>query len=170
MTAPATGVQNHRPCTSQLQVISMAHSPPRRLPLIIATGLLVASCSKDGSSPPAETAFTADIRAIGDAIATVAKYPPGEFELTSSALRLRISVADAKLATADAGTRTSEAAGIVAAAEQILASHPEYAKLEAISVAIIHPTSDDASHKEWHTEDVIEFRKGPNQRFTMHIT
>ncbi len=59
---------------------------------------------------------------------------------------------------------------VLAAAEQVLASHPEYEKLQAISVAIIHPIGDGDARKEWHTEDVVEFRKGPNQRFSMHIT
>jgi hypothetical protein len=139
----------------------------RRLLAIAAVTALTASC---GAGPNSGTPFTPDIQAISDAIATAAKYPASAVELTSSAVRMRISVSDAKLATADETTRNSEATAIVAATEQILASHPKYGKLEAISVAIIHPSADGDAHKNWHTEDVVEFRKGPNQRFSMHIT
>ena len=145
----------------------MAHYIVRRLLAIAAVTALTASCS---SGPNSGAPFTPDIQGISDAIATAAKYPTSAVELTSSQVRLRISVSDAKLATADETTRNSEATAIVAATEQILESHPEYAKLQAISVAIIHPGADGDAHKDWHTEDVVEFRKGPNQRFSMHIT
>jgi hypothetical protein len=31
-------------------------------------------------------------------------------------------------------------------------------------------TADGTTAKDWHIEDVVEFRKGPNQRFSVHIT
>ena len=133
-------------------------------------GVLTTSCGMGGSPSAPDPTFTADIQRISDAIATATKYPPGEVELTSSAVRLRIAVSDSTLASAAAAIRTNEATAIVVAAEHILASHPEYGKLQAISVAILHPVIDDSARKEWHTEDVIEFRKGPDQRFVMHIT
>ena len=116
----------------------MARYIVRRLLAIAAVTALAASC---GSGPDSRAPFTPDIQTISDAIATAAKYPKSEVELTSSQVRLQISVSDAKLATADETTRNSEASAIVAATEQILASHPEYAKLQAISVAIIHPSA-----------------------------
>jgi hypothetical protein len=151
-------------------VSTMACCSVRRLLIIAAVAALTASCGMNGSGPRSGAPFTPDIQVISDAIATAAKYPTSAVELTSSQVRLRISVSDAKLAMADETTRNSEAAALVAATEQILASHPEYAKLQAISVAIIHPSVDGDAHKDWHTEDVVEFRKGPNQRFSMRIT
>jgi len=145
----------------------MAHYIVKRLLAIAAVTSLSASCS---SGPNSQAPFTPDIQIISDAIATAAKYPTSAVELTSSQVRLRISVSDAKLATADDTARNNEAAALVAVAEQILASHPEYANLQAISVAIIHPSVVGDAHKDWHTEDVVEFRKGPSQRFSMHIT
>jgi hypothetical protein len=62
------------------------------------------------------------------------------------------------------------ARALVGVAELVLASHPEYAKLQAISVAIIHPSPGGTASREWHIEDVVEFRKGPNQRFSLHAT
>jgi hypothetical protein len=59
---------------------------------------------------------------------------------------------------------------MIGVAEQVLASHPEYAKLQAISVVIIHPSAGGTASREWHIEDVVEFRKGPSGRFSLHIT
>jgi hypothetical protein len=123
-----------------------------------------------GSDPKSAVPFTPDIQVISDAIATAAKYPTSSVELTSSQVRLRIAVSDVMLAMSDEATRTNAATSLVGVAEQVLASHPEYAKLEAISVAIIHPGVASATGSGWHIEDVVEFRKGANQRFSLHIT
>jgi hypothetical protein len=84
----------------------------------------------------------------------------------------RMSIRDAQLAISDEGTRNAAAAALVAASEQVLSLHPEFSKLEAISVAMIHgnATADGTIGKDWHIEDVVELRKGPNQRFSVHIT
>ena len=130
----------------------------------------IASCGMSGSGSKPAAPFTPDIQVISDAIAGAAKYPTSSVELTSSQVLLRIAVSDATLATADEVTRNNAATSLVAAAEQVLALHPEYAKLQAISVAIIHPGPAGATGSGWHIEDVVEFRKGPNQRFFLHIT
>src|SRR5450755_4691472 len=114
----------------------MAHYVVQRLLAIAAIAALTASCGMSGADPKFAAPFTPDIQVISDAIATAAKYPTGSVELTSSQVRLRISVSDATLAMADEVTRNNAATSLVAVAEQVLASHPKYAKLEAISVAI----------------------------------
>jgi hypothetical protein len=133
------------------------------------TGLL-ASCGSGNPGASGGPPFTADIRAIRDAIASGAHYTANAVQLKSSPGRLRIAVSDARLATADKASRNGAAVAIVGVAEQVLPDHPEYAKLEAISVAIIHPSAEGAAGSEWHVEDVVEFRKGPNQRFSVHVT
>jgi len=148
----------------------MIHHSLRRLLAIAAMAAPIASCGVSGSSSNAAAPFTPDIQVIRDAIAGAAKYPASSVELTSSQVRLRIEVSDAALAVADEVTRNNAAMSLVAAAEQALASHPEYAKLEAISVAIIHPSAPSATGSGWHIEDVVEFRKGPSQRFFIHTT
>ncbi len=145
----------------------MAHYFARRLLAIAAVTVLTASCS---SGPNSQAPFTPDIQTISDAIATAAKYPTSAVELTSSQVRLRIAVSDAALAMADEVTRSNAASSLVAVTEQVLAAHPEYAKIQAISVAIIHPGVARAEGNGWHIEDVVEFRKGPNQRFSLHVT
>jgi hypothetical protein len=148
----------------------MIHHSLRRLLAVAAMAAPIASCGMSGSSSNATAPFTPDIHVIRDAIAEVAKYPPSSVELTGSQVRLRIEVSDAKLAMAGEVTRSNAATSLVAAAEQVLASHPEYAKLEAISVAIIHPAVPSATGSGWRIEDVVEFRKGPSQRFFIHTT
>ncbi len=148
----------------------MAHYLFRRLLAVAAMAVLTASCGMSASDSKTAASFTPDIQGISDAIATAAKYPTSLVELTSSQVRLRIAVSDARLAMADEVARNNAATALVAVAEQVLASHPEYAKLEAISVAIIHPGVASAIGSGWHIEDVVEFRKGPNQRFFLHTT
>jgi hypothetical protein len=82
----------------------------------------------------------------------------------------RIEVSDATLAMADEVTRTNAATSLVAAAEQVLSSHPEYVRLEAISVAIIHPGVARATGSGRHIEDDVGFRQGPNQRLSLRTT
>lgn len=55
------------------------------------------------------------------------------------------------------------------AVETALASHAELAAVQVISVAIVHPATSERSASDTHTGDVLEFRKGPNQRFSHHI-
>ena len=148
----------------------MARNPFRRWLVAAAWTTLVASCGTGEPGSSSARPFTPDIQGISDAIAIGAHYPTSAIELTSSEVRLRISVSDVKLAMADETTRNNAAVAFVGVAEQVLASRPEYAKLQAISVAIIHPRPAGTASMEWHIEDVVEFRKGPNQRFSLHIT
>ena len=148
----------------------MADYLVRRRLVAAALTVLVASCGMGQSGSSASQPFTPDIQGISDAIATAAHYPTSAIELTSSEVRLRIEVSDVKLAMADEATRNNAAGVLVGVAEQVLASHPEYAKLQALSVAIIHPSPAGTASMDWHIEDVVEFRKGPSGRFSLHIT
>ena len=53
------------------------------------------------------------------------------------------------------------------AAEGLLAANARFASVQQMSVAIVHPGTDASDS---HTEDVVDFRKGPNQRFSKHTT
>jgi hypothetical protein len=134
----------------------------------IAAGLL--ACGAGGSDPAAASRYTADLQVVSDGIAAAAGYSGDAVELTSSRVRLRIEIRDPQLAGADPATRNTVAANIVTDAEKVLAVHPEFASLQQISVAVIHAAAKSGAGSDWHIEDVIEFRKGPNQRFSVHIT
>ena len=90
--------------------------------------------------------------------------------MTASPTRLRIAIADSNLAQADQLSRENAANNIVAAAESVLSQQKVFGSIQAISVAIVHPADAAGLTAETHTEDVLEFRKGPNNRFSHHIT
>jgi hypothetical protein len=137
---------------------------------VVAASLV--SCGTRTQSVNGSQIARPDLQGITESIANTAHYPENTIEITSSSSRFRISIRDAKLAGSDEATRNTAAASLVAASEQVLAAHPEFSTLEAISVAIIHgnATADGAAGKDWHIEDVVEFRKGPSGRFSVHIT
>jgi hypothetical protein len=107
---------------------------------------------------------------IRGSIAAATGYPKDALELLTSPVHLRISVSDSKLAQSNQMDRENAATAIVTAAEQSLSSHPQLSTIQVISVAIIHTVQVEGSDRDSHTEDVLEFRKGPNQRFSHHIT
>ncbi len=140
------------------------------IPLLVALGVGMAACSSGDHPPAGAVQFTAHLEQMSHSIAGSTGYPNESIELTGSRFRLAVSIIDAKLASMDDAARTARVAGVVAAVENLLPTYPEFSELQAISIAIIHPSSPDASPKEWHTEDVLEYRRGPSQRFTIHIT
>jgi hypothetical protein len=52
-------------------------------------------------------------------------------------------------------------------AEQSLAENTRFSSVQQMSVAIVHPAT---AASDSHMEDVVDFRRGPNQRFSKHIT
>ena len=104
------------------------------------------------------------------AIAAAAGYSGDMVDVTASPTHLRISVSDTKLSQSDQMTRENTASSIVSAAEGALSAQEQFGSVQVISVAIIHPAQNDGTAGDSHTEDVLEFRKGPNARFSHHIT
>ena len=142
----------------------------RRLTLVFLLTAMATACSGGaGPSSPAPQGGQA-LEQIKSAVAVGAGYSPEAIDVTANSFHLRISIADAKLAQADQVTRENSANGIVSAAEGALAQQGQFASIQVISVAIVHPAQADGTAAETHTEDVLEFRKGPNQRFAHHIT
>src|ERR1035437_3612131 len=91
----------------------MAHYFVRQLIVVAELAGLVVSCGKGDSGSNSSRLFTPDIQAISDAVGTGAHSPASAIDLTSSPIRLRISVRDATLATADEATRNNAAAANV---------------------------------------------------------
>jgi hypothetical protein len=141
----------------------VGHSCVRQAVALAASAGLLASGGTSDSGSNGSSQFTANTPANSDAIATDADYP-NAIVLTSSQIRLCIPVRDAQLAPADEATRQNAAATLVAVAEQVLTLHPEFLRLEAGSVAIIHRGAAGVTASDWHYEDVAEFRNGPEQR------
>jgi hypothetical protein len=165
MQVPALGLSFQRSNAVGIPLV-------RRLSLLTIVAASLVSCGTGTQSVNGNQVAIPGLQAITESIPGATHYPANTIEITSSPVQFRISIRDAQLAVSDEGTRNAAAAALVAASEQVLSSHPEFSKLEAISVAIIHGnvTADGTAGKDWHIEDVVEFRKGPNQRFSVHIT
>jgi hypothetical protein len=147
---------------------------------ISAAALLAAALSAcGGQGPPAsgdlqstqgnpqETVGLGDIKS---AIASTSGYSKDALELLASPAHLRIVVSDNTLAHSNQMDRENAANTIVTSAEQAMSSHPQFVAVQVISVAIIHTSQIEGADRDSHTEDVLEFRRGPNQRFAHHIT
>jgi len=113
---------------------------------------------------------TAGLGDVKSAIASTTGYSKDALELLASPAHLRIVVSDNTLAHSNQMDRENAASTIVTAAEQAMGSHPQFATVQVISVAIIHTSQIEGADRDSHTEDVLEFRRGPNQRFAHHLT
>ena len=127
---------------------------------------VLAACSPGTPSAPTSDSFTTQLRAVADAVAESSGYAKDLVEVTGSRARLRIEIADSALAAADQSMRETKAVDVVSAAERAISAHAELAAIQTVSVAILHASGAGG----WHVEDVLEFRKGPNGRFTFHGT
>ncbi len=138
---------------------------------ISAVVLLAATLAACGRGQPArvdsqEAVALEDIKGV---IASSAGYSKDAIEVLASPVHLRVAISDDKLAQASQMDRENAATTIVSATEQALAAHPQFATVQVISVAIVHAASKDGNERA-HTEDVLEFRTGPNDRFSHHVT
>jgi hypothetical protein len=135
--------------------------------VVAATVALLAACGGSAPAPVLHEGLhtvSAEI-AVGDAIAAENGYARGAVEVMVSRAQLRVLVSDAGLAEADAARHAAAAAGFVATAEKALASDREFPAIEVISVAIVHPPQLREGRLSSHTEEVFEFRKGPDLHF-----
>lgn len=139
--------------------------------LIVGTlvGLLTA-CGTGGPAPAVDPGWSAALAQLASAIAASTGYSPASIEVLASPAHLRISISDAKLAQAEQSARESAATAIVFSVEQSMAREARFAAVQEVSVAVIHPAGTQGSSTASHTEDVVDFRRGPDQRFSKHIT
>jgi len=140
--------------------------------LVVSTFFVAVVTACSGGTAPATSTpqWGQGLEQIRSAVVSATGYPPEVLEVTASPAHLRIFVKDAKLSQADQMTRENSASAIVSAAESMLNQQAQFASIQVISVAILHPERGNGAAAETHTEDVLEFRKGPSQRFAHHIT
>lgn len=140
----------------------------RNLCSVICVAIIAVAC--DGApSSSASPSMLAALPAIQESVTAATGYPAEAIELLAGPARLRLSISDGKLAAADQATREAGAANIVAALENAMATRPEFAPIQEISIAIVHPAATGEAADD-HVEDVLQFRRGPNRRFVHHIT
>jgi hypothetical protein len=133
--------------------------------LVAVIGVLTA-CSSGTPPAPTSDAFTTQLQVVTDAVVESSGYARDVVEVTGSRARLRVELADAALAAADQATRETKAVDVVSAAERAIAAQAELANVQTVSVAILHASGAGG----WHVEDVLDFRRGPNGRFSFHGT
>lgn len=103
---------------------------------------------------------------VADGVAAEHGYGSGAVEVMVSRSQLRILINDARLAEADSDARATAATAVVATAEKLLASDPEFPAIQAISVAIVHPARLRAGALSSHTEEIFEFHRGADSHFS----
>lgn len=146
------------------------------IPTVVLLAATLAACGQ-GQPPPGDSHKAVALEgqegvALEDlkgVIASSAGYPKDAIELLANPVHLRVAINDDKLAHSNQMDRENAATTIVSAAEQAMTAHPQFAAVQVISVAIVH-TAPRAAPGSGYSEDVLEFRKGPDQRFSHHVT
>jgi hypothetical protein len=131
--------------------------------------MALSGCGSSGPAPPTDPGLVTTLERVRSAIASSTGYAPDSIEVLASPAHLRISISDRKLAEADQAAREGVATTILAAAEQSMAADARLSSIQQVSVAIIHPAGLGANAAS-HTEDVVDFRRAPSQRFSKHIS
>jgi hypothetical protein len=131
---------------------------------------IVAACGGGAPSSTASPSLLAALPAIQASVTSATGYPAQAIELLAGPAHLRLSISDAKLAGADQATREAGAADIVAAVEKAMASRPELAPIQEISIASSIRKRPLERHAILTSKMCCNFAKGPNQRFSHHIT
>ncbi len=142
----------------------MRMAPLSRFVMLGTLAVALSGCGRGGSAPR-DAGWLAGLETVRSAIASSTGYSPGSIEVMASPAHLRISISDATLAQADQAAREEAATAVMTAAERSLAENARFSSVQQMSVAIVHPGAADS-----HTEDVVDFRRGPNQRFSKHIS
>ena len=148
----------------------MGVRPFRRLLRLAVVCAALAGCSRDAPSTLQDfLRCLSELSSISARISAATGYPRDALEVFGNQTHLQIYLVDAKLVAADAATREQAAAAVVAAAERALASQAGCASVELISIAIYHPGGLGRPVSEWHSEDVLDFRRGSDRRFSVQV-
>ncbi len=139
--------------------------------LIVGTlATVLSACERGGPAPAVDAGWFAGLEQVKTAISSSTGYAPSSIEVMSSPAHMRISISDTMLAQADQAAREAAATAVVAAAERSLAENARFSSVQEMSVAIVHPGGAEGAPADSHTEDVVNFRRGPSQHFSKHIS
>ena len=127
---------------------------------------VAAACGGPGASDPG---WTAALDQLHVAIVSSTGYPAGSVEVTGSMGRLNVMISDRELARADRDVRERMANAVVNAVEESMVTNARLTNLDEIRVVMVHPEEGHGLLGSTHTEDVMEFRKGPNQEFFREV-
>ncbi len=131
---------------------------------------VLSGCERGGSAPAVDAGWSTALEQVKSAISSSTGYAPSSIEVLSSPAHMRISISDPRLARADQAGREAAATAVAAAAERSLVEDERFSSVQEMSVAIVHPAATEAGPADSHTEDVVDFRRGPSQHFSKHIS
>ena len=139
--------------------------------LIVGTlATVLCGCGRGAPAPAVDAGWLEGLEHVKSAISSSTGYAPSSIEVMSSPAHMRISISDSKLAQADQAAREAAATAVVTATERSLAENARFSSVQEVSVAIVHPAGTEGAPADSHVEDVVDFRRGPNQHFSKHIT
>jgi hypothetical protein len=127
---------------------------------------IAGACEGPGASDPG---WTAALNQLHGAIVSSTGYPAGSVEVIGSMGRVNVMISDRELARADRGVREHVSDAVVIAVEESMTTNARLTNVDEIRVVIVHPEEGQGLLGSTHTEDVMEFRKGPNQRFFREV-
>ena len=132
-------------------------------------GLILAICcaaaSACGSPSAPDHSGRAALDQLQSAIVQSTGYSSGTVEVLGNAVRVRVSINDRELARADHLIRERVIDTVLATIEKSIAQDARLASVNEISVTIVHPEAAHGLLQSTHSEDAVEFRKGPDQKF-----
>ncbi len=131
---------------------------------------VLSGCERGGPAAAVDAGWLAGLEQVKSAISSSTGYAPSSIEVMSSPAHMRISISDARLAQADQAAREAAATAVATAAERSLAENARFSSVQEMSVAIVHPAGAEGASANSHTEDVVDFRRGPSQHFSKHIS
>ena len=134
----------------------------RGLPVAVMLCAAVSACS--GPAFP-DRGWIAALDELHTAIVSSTGYSAGSIEVLGGPVRVRVAISDRELARADQVTRERVANAVVSAAEVSIAANARLTTINEMRVVIVHPEEGHGLLRSTHTEDVMEFRKGPTQHF-----
>jgi hypothetical protein len=134
----------------------------RRLPVAVMLCAAVSACS---GPAVADRGWIAALDELHTAIVSSTGYSAGSIEVLGGPVRVRVSISDRELARADQVTRERVANAVVSAAEASIATNARLMTVNEMRIVIVDPEAVQGLLRSTHTEDVREFRKGPNEHF-----
>lgn len=136
-----------------------------RVGRLLISGLLCVAAGACGVGGVPDHGWAATEDQLLSAIVSSTEYPPESIEVLASAALVNVSISDRKLARADDDSRERVANVVLTAVERTIADNSRLSAVEEVRIVIVHPAAAQGLLGSTHTEDVLEFKRGPDRQF-----
>lgn len=133
---------------------------------LLICGIVCAAATGCDAGGTAAAPDRAALDQLQSRIASSTGYEAYSIEILASTVHLLVSISDPELARSDDAARERLANALAATVDEAIATDARLATVKEISVAIVHP---EGALRNSHIEDVMNFRKGSNQRFQLDV-